>query len=154
MPEEKDKTEYLKEGSTFNTNASGVKDELFMKNDFFDPRDIIQVKYEMLRKVNKENFSVKDAVNLFGMSRQYYYKLKYTFDHKGIGGLLPERRGPKGSFKVTDEITHFIEKTLKEDPTLNNKQIAQKIDAHFNVIIHPRTIERKRKGLKKSRGKR
>ncbi|MFX0139238.1 MAG: transposase [Candidatus Hodarchaeota archaeon] len=152
MAEDKEKTEYLKESGSFNPNTSKVKDELFLEKDFFDPRDIIQVKYEMLRKVSKEKCSVKDAVHLFGMSRQYYYKLKDVFEQKGITGLLPDKRGPKGSFKVTEDIIDFIEKTVKEEPSLNNQQIAQKIESRFHVVIHPRTIERKRKGSKK-RGK-
>lgn len=147
----KQKIEYLRERGTFNTNASDVKDELFIRYDFFDPRDIVQVKYEMLRKVNKENYSIKDAVHLFGMSRQYYYKLKDAFDREGIRGLLPLKRGPKGAFKITDEIVNFIEGRMEEEPSLTNQQIAEEIDARFKVAIHPRTIERKRKAQKKGR---
>jgi len=153
MPEQdKGKADYLKESGTFNPNASSVKDELFVDNAFFDPHDIVQVKYEMLRRVSKKECSVKDAVRLFGMSRQYYYKLKAAFDQGGMTGLMPSKRGPRGAFKVKDEIVGFIESILTEDPDLTNQQIAQKVEDQFKVTLHPRTIERKRKGQKKRKG--
>lgn len=153
MPnKEKEKAWYLKKSSTFNPRASEVKDELFLKNVFFDPRDLVQVKYEMLRKVEKEDAEVKEAVHLFGMSRQYYYKIKTSFDREGVVGLLPEKRGPKHPFKLTDEIVGFINEMVKEEPSATNQQIAGKIEARFNVTVNPRTIQRMRKGQKKRKG--
>ncbi len=146
---EKEKADYLKESGTFNPNASNVRDELFISNGFFDPHDIIQVKYEMLRKVNKEECSIKDAAHLFGISRQYYYKLKEAFDQGGLRGLLPSKRGPRGAFKIKGEIISFIESLLGEESGLTNQQIAQKVKDQFKVSPNPRTIERKRKEGKK-----
>jgi transposase len=149
---EKEKTWYLKKGSTFNSKASEVKDELFLKNDFFDPQDLVQVKYEMLRKVEKEDFKVKEAVHLFGMSRQYYYKIKPAFDRQGMTGLLPDKRGPKHPFKLTDDIVGFINEMLKEEPSVTNQQITERIEARVKVVVNPRTIQRMRKGQKKRKG--
>jgi len=151
--QEIEKIDDLKKSGNLNPNASDVKDELFIRNDFFDPRDMIQVKYEMLRKVRKEDCSVKEAIYLFGLSRPYYYKMKHAFDQKGITGLLPKKRGPKGGYKLRDEIVKFIETIVGEDPTMMNYQIAQKIKDRFQLMIHPRTIGRVRKGQKKSRRK-
>lgn len=150
---EKKKIWYLKESATFNPKALGVKDELFVKHGFFDPRDAVQVKYEMLRKVGKERVEVKEAVHLFGMSRQYYYKIKNAFDQKGMAGLLPEKRGPKHPFKLTDDVVRFIDKIVKGEPSVTNQQITEKINDRFKVVIHPRTIERIRKGQKKRKRK-
>ncbi|TAN43892.1 MAG: helix-turn-helix domain-containing protein, partial [Candidatus Methanoperedens sp.] len=142
MPnKEKEKRWYLKKGSTFNPKASEVKDELFLKNDFFDPRDLVQVKYEMFRKVEKENVEVKETVHLFGMSRQYYYKIKTAFDRQGMAGLLPDKRGPKRPFKLTDNVVGFINKVAKEDPSVTNQRIAEKIEARFKIAVNPRTIQ-------------
>ncbi len=149
----KEKEKYLKESATFNPKAFEVKDELFMKNDFFDSRDAVQVKYEMLRKVRKEKFEVKEAVHLFGMSRQYYYKIKNAFDQMGMAGLLPEKRGPKHPFKLTDDIVRFINETIKEEPSLTNQQITEKVKTRFKLTIHPRTIERMHKIQKKRKRK-
>jgi transposase len=148
----KEKIWFLKEGSTFNPKASEVKDELFLKNVFFDPRDLMQVKYEMLRKVEKEDVEVKEAVHLFGMSRQYYYKIKTAFDREGVAGLLPGKRGPRHPFKLTDAIVGFINKMVKEEPSTTNQRIAERIETEFNVTVNPRTIQRMRKGQKKRKG--
>lgn len=148
---DKEKVEYLKENGTFNQNHSAVKDKLFTQKEFFDCRDIIQVKYEMLRKGRKKNCPVKKTAKLFGMSRQNYYKVKNVFDQEGMAGLLPKRRGPKHAFKLTDDIAKFIETLVKEAPGVTDSQIAQKIKAQFKLIIHPRTIERFLKDQKKIR---
>jgi transposase len=147
----KPKIWHLKKNATLNPKATEVKDELFLGNDFFDPRDLVQVKYEMLRKVEKEDVDVKEAVDLFGMSRQYYYKIKTAFDRQGMIGLLPEKRGPKHPFKLTDEIVGFINKLVKEEPSVTDREIVDQIEARFNVVFNPRTIHRVRKVQKKTR---
>ncbi len=148
---EKEKIWYLKNGAAFNAKAPEVRDELFLKNAFFDPQDLVQVKYELLRKVAKEDFEVKEAVRLFGLSRQYYYKIKTSFDRKGMEGLAPEKRGPKHPFKLTDDIIGFVNKMAEEGRTATNQRIAEKVEARFKVAVHPRTIQRIR-GQKKTKG--
>jgi len=67
MPnKEKTKIWYLKKGSTFNSNASEVKDELFLKNVFFDPKDLVQVKYEMLARSKKKMLKSKKRFIFLG----------------------------------------------------------------------------------------
>ncbi len=147
--QDKKKIDYLKESGNFNQKASDVKDNLFVHNDFFDPHDIMQVKYEMLRKVSRENCSVTKAIHLFGMSRPYYYKLKNAFDDKGMMGLLPGKRGPKEGFKLKGHSVEFIDRRVKEEPTLTNRHIAEEIETRFHITVHPRTIARLCKGQKK-----
>ncbi len=53
-------------------NAESVTDELFQTEDFFDPHDLIQVKYEMLRRVRADDWSVTRAADAFGFSRISY----------------------------------------------------------------------------------
>lgn len=151
--QDRQKVECLEESGTLNPNASEVANELFIRNAFFDPRDLVQVKYEMLRRVSKENCSVKEAVCLFAMSRQNFYKVKNVFEQKGMTGLLPGKRGPKGGFKLKEDIIQFIKSMTQVDPTLTNPQIADKIEAEFNLVIHHRTIGRLRGGQKKRRRK-
>ena len=95
---------------------------------------------------------MKEAVLLFGMSRQYYYKIKTAFDRHGITGLLPEKRGPRHPFKLTDDIVEFVTELLKEKPSTTNQQMADEIEARFKVVFNPRTIQRMRKGQKKRKG--
>ena len=47
----KSKLKLLKENRTLNPNPEKVKNPLFREDEFFDPNDMIQVKYEMIRKV-------------------------------------------------------------------------------------------------------
>ena len=42
------KTRSLKQHGCLNPHAERVRDELFLSNAFFDPRDLVQVRYEML----------------------------------------------------------------------------------------------------------
>ena len=48
------KVKALLEEGTLNPNPGKVHDPKFQENEFFDPRDLVQVKYEMLRRVSIE----------------------------------------------------------------------------------------------------
>jgi len=48
------KAEALREHGVLNPKPEAVRDELFQKYDFFDTRDLLQVKYEMVRRVKKD----------------------------------------------------------------------------------------------------
>ncbi len=150
LKKEKKKEDYLRENKSLNVNASKVKDDLFMKNNFFDPLDLIQVKYEILRKVSKKKCSVDTAVNLFGMSRQNYYKIKNAFEKQGMAGLLEKKRGPRHPFKLKENIVDFVNKQKKENPSITSIQIVNEIKNKFNLSIHHRTIERFNKAQKKT----
>src|SRR5215471_12124830 len=81
----------------------------FYDSEFFDPRDLIQVRYEMLRRVRTQGRSVTEATKLFGVSRPTFYKLRKDFDRSGLVGLLPVKRGPHGPRKITPEVMRFLE---------------------------------------------
>ena len=68
------KLEALGQNGTLNARSGNVADELFSSSEFFDPRDLVQVKYEMLRKVRAEGASVTEAAGAFGMSRFSFYQ--------------------------------------------------------------------------------
>src|SRR5208283_4501845 len=48
------KTDALAEDGTLNPAPEKVRDPKFQEDGFFDPRDIVQVKYEMLRRASVE----------------------------------------------------------------------------------------------------
>src|SRR5579863_4636758 len=52
------KVKALLEEGTLNSSPGKVRDPKFQENEFFDPRDLVQVKYEMLRRVSVEKASV------------------------------------------------------------------------------------------------
>jgi hypothetical protein len=90
-------------------NPRTVHDELFAKNEFFDPRDLSQVKYEMLREVHEEGQSVSQSAKTFGFSLPSFYKIQADFDQEGVAGLLPRKRGRRGRHKLTTEVLEFAE---------------------------------------------
>src|SRR5215510_1647677 len=63
------KLKTLQEQASLNPRPQAVTDPLFHQSDFFDPRDLVQVKYEMLRRVRVEGRSVRQACLDFGFSR-------------------------------------------------------------------------------------
>ena len=110
--------------------------------EFFDSRDLVQVKYEMLRAVEKENQSVKQAAEAFGFSRPAFYQVQSLFKQEGIIGLVKKRPGPKSAHKLTDEILFFIEEKVEEGKPLRARKLAPLIKEKFGEDVHPRTIER------------
>ena len=60
------KTDTLRNRGTLNPHPEQVRDGFFLENDFFDARDLLQVKYEMLRKAQVEGECVTRAAAAFG----------------------------------------------------------------------------------------
>lgn len=89
------KREALSRSGTLNLQPSRVQAPVFQAGDFFDARDRVQVKYEMLRCVEIDGVSVHASAALFGFSRVGWYQIKAKYDRCGLAGLLPQRRGPK-----------------------------------------------------------
>lgn len=136
------KLETLREQGTLNPRPEDVSDSLFQGNEFFDPRDLVQVKYEMLRRHQSEGASAASIAQAFGFSRVTFYQVLRRFKKNGIAGLLPKLRGPKGAHKLSQELIVFIEKALAEDSSLRPGMLAERIMAQFNISVHPRSIER------------
>ena len=76
---------------TLNPTPEKVSDPKFRENEFFDPRDLVQVKYELLRRVSVDNTSVTDATKEYGISRPTYYQTKAHFNQAGLAGLVPQK---------------------------------------------------------------
>ena len=119
-----------------------VADELFDESDFFDARDLVQVKYEMLRRVRVEGRSVTRAATDFGFSRPAFYQAKDAFERGGIPGLVPKKRGPKAAHKLTGEVVDYLEQVLKEEPSLKALALTACIAKRFSIHAHPRSVER------------
>lgn len=139
----KNKVEALSKYHALNPHPEKVKDETFLKGTpFFDSRDLVQVKYEMLRQVEEENRSVTDAAASFGFSRPSFYHAREAFEQRGLPGLLPEHPGPKRSHKLSDEVMDFVERTIAEDGHLSSDSLAVMIGEKFGIPVHPRSVER------------
>jgi transposase len=138
----------LIEEGTLNPAPEKVRDPKFRDFEFFDPRDIVQVKYEMLRRVFVDNASVTGATDEYGVSRPTYYQTKASFNETGIAGLVPKKRGPRGPHKLQGEVLAFVEEQLIEGEPIRARKLAKLIRQKFNLNLHPRTIERAVAGKK------
>jgi transposase len=147
------KTESLKKYGAFNPQPEKVVEKMFTDPalEFFDPRDLVQVKYEMLRAVEQEGRSVKHAAEAFGFSRPAFYQAQFQFNREGVNGLIKKRPGPKSAHKLTDDILSFIEEKLKEGKPLRARALGPLIKEKFGKDIHPRSIERAVKRRKKKK---
>ena len=140
--EERKKEDALRANGTFNPRAERVSDALFVRGDFFDARDLVQVKYEMLRRVREDGLSVAQAAAAFGFSRVAYYEIQGAWQCQGMGGLLPRPRGPKHAHKLTDEVMDFVHAAQAKDAALRASGLAEQVRERFGIEVHPRSIER------------
>ncbi len=145
------KKDELRASGALHSNPDAVRDEAFLQGDFFDPRDLVQVKYEMLRRHRKGQKSVTDIARVFGTSRQAFYAAKAIFESRGIPGLIPKRRGPHGGHKCTDEVLDFAEQWKDMHKGEPRKYLAEAIEKRFGTSINPRSIDRALVRRKKKR---
>src|SRR6266498_2929196 len=90
----------------------------------FDPDDLVQVKYEMLRRASSEGVAPGQAAASFGFSRQSFYTAKQALTEGGLAGLLPGKPGPKGGHKLTSEVLDHLEELLRADPDRRPAELA------------------------------
>ena len=143
------KSETLRQHSALNPRADGVKDDLFAEYEFFDTRDTVQVKYEMLRRVQKDGWPVSQSAKTFGFSRNAFYQAKMAFQQAGIFGLFRHRPGPRRAHKFSDEVMDFIKSALEENESLSTVDLRRLIKEQFGISVHRRSIERTLKGRQK-----
>ncbi len=136
------KARALSEQGCLNLRPQDVDDPLFDQDRFFDARDLVQVKYEMLRRVRDGGLSVTAAAATFGFSRPTFYQAQEAFDQKGLPGLVPRKRGPRGGHKLTDEVVAFLLDQLQHQADLPSQELSCRIEEHFGLTVHPRSIER------------
>jgi transposase len=136
------KGNYLRQSATLNPHPEQVSDRLFQTHAFFDPCDLVQVKYEMLRQVIRDGQPVKAVAAAFGFSRVRWYQLRQNFTTEGLVGLLPQNKGPRQASKVSAEIFTFIQQTLQAEPELRITEMPVRVVQQFGVSVHLRSIER------------
>jgi transposase len=136
------KAKALLEEGTLNRAPGKVRDPKFRENEFFDPRDLVQVKYEMLRRVSVENAPVTGAAGEYGVSRPTFYQTKASFDRAGLTGLVPQKRGPRGPYRLQGEVLAFVKQQLVPGEPVRARELSKLIRQKFGLSLHPRTIER------------
>jgi transposase len=109
----------------------------------------------MVRRVQKDGWTVLKASEIFGFSRPSFYKAQNNFSTKGLLGLIPRQKGPREAHKLSDDVMEFVEQAVHKDNTLKAPKIASLLEERFNLKVHPRSIERaiarrKKKGKQKA----
>jgi transposase len=136
------KVEALRSDRALNPRPEAVTDEEFGSSEFFDARDLVQVKYEMVRRVRVGGESVSGSAAAFGFSRPSFYQAAAAVDAHGLAGLVPARPGPRGAHKLTEEVLAFARAAREDDPALRSADLADRIAQRFGVSVHPRSVER------------
>lgn len=136
------KIDILKENGTYNPGGESVRADDFLHGIFFDPNDLVQVKYEMLRSVEKKECSISEASEKYGLSRQTYYINKSAIENGGLTALMPKKTGPKDGFKLKDEGRRFIDNYISEHPGASPHEINAAMTADTGITVHDRTIAR------------
>jgi transposase len=132
-----------------NPHPERVRAEGFAPDTFFDPQDLVQVKYEMLRSIKINGLNKSEAAAQFGLSRPTLYQAKAAFEHKGLPGLLPRQRGPKGPHKLDAKVMAFIEQQVDDSGPIQAPRLATLIETELGLQVHPRSIERALRRKKK-----
>ena len=140
--ENRRKAAALRQSGSFNPRSEEVSSDLFQAYDFFDPNDLVQVKYEMLRRVSVESGSITEAAAEFGLSRPSFYEAQAAFQQDGLAGLLPEKRGPRRAHKLGAEVMEFLQAAKTEDPALSGAALADRLWKERRLRVHRRSIER------------
>jgi transposase len=136
------KEEALRAARALNPRPEAVTDPAFAESEFLDSRDLVQVRYEMVRRVRADGQTISAAAASFGFSRPSWYAAAAALDEGGLPGLLRARPGPRRAHKLTGEIVAFLAAALAEDPGLRAAELAGRVEESFGVVVHPRSVER------------
>lgn len=129
---------------TAHPHPRAVSDPLFRDSAFFDPNDLVQVKYEMLRSVQMGALPVVQAALAFGLSRPVFYVTRAQFNREGLQGLLPRKRGPKQAHKLNDESLAVLAKAIHEKQNMpSGAELALLLAQRCGIQAHPRSIIRR-----------
>ena len=136
------KEDALRRSGTLNPRPGDVTDARFASGGFFDSRDMVQVKYEMVRGAREDGATVTAAASGAGLSRQSFYQAAAALEEGGLAALVPRRPGPRGGHKLTAEVIAWIGERKAADPGLRAAQLAAMVGEQFGIRVHPRSVQR------------
>ena len=137
-----EKQDRLREAGTLNRTPEKISDPAFASGDFFDSRDLLQVRYEMVRVVRLGEATLAQAAARFGVSRPTCFRMVKAFDGGGLQELIPARRGPRGPHKISPEMLRFVEDYKALHGRVGARRLVPLIEAEFGVRVHPRGLEK------------
>jgi transposase len=136
------KVQALRAERSLNPQPGAVTDEQFARSEFLDERDLVQVKYEMVRRARVDGEPVSWTAEAFGFSRPSFYAAQRALDEGGLQALVPARPGPKRAHKMSDEVVAFAREQLATDPRLSSQALVELIFGRFGIRVHRRSVER------------
>jgi transposase len=136
------KRQALQASGTFNSRHARVRHPLFQNSEFFDPQDLLQLKYESLRAVKQDDYSMAKAAADFGLSRPTLYQAQAHFQANGLEGLMPAKPGPRQAHKLTPQVLEYLRELSRAQPELSASQLAAQVRQRFKIKVHLRTIEK------------
>ncbi len=136
------KIDSLRRQGCLHPRPDKVTDELLATSEFFDPRDLLQVKYEMLRRVRVDGHSISQSAARFGLSRPSFYQAQKAYAEGGLPALLPKKSGPRRAHKLSEEVMALLREALAGDPELSAKALVRLVEERFDISVHRRSIER------------
>lgn len=141
-PKRDPKADLLREQGCLHPHPEQVTDEAFVASEFFDRRDLVQVKYEMLRRVRVDGQSISQSAAGFGLSRPSYYQAQAAYEDGGLPALLPKKPGPRRAHKLSEEVVRALREALAEQPELSPRELVALAEERFGLSVHRRSIER------------
>ena len=134
------KAQRLKQSGTLNPSPEKVVDPLFANTEFFDARDLLQVRYEMVRRA--EEVPLRETAQRFGASVPTCVRAKRAFREGGLQALIPQRRGPRTAHKITPEILAFVDDYRGRHGPVGSRKLVPLIAERFGISVHPRGLEK------------
>jgi transposase len=142
VPPDRKKIEALRSSGALNRHPEKVRHPLFAKDDFFDPHDLVQLKYETVRAVEIDGRPIAQAALDFGLSRPTIYEAQEKLRQAGVEGLLAQKRGPKKARKLTPKVRRYLEELIGSEPDLKTAVLVKRVRRRFGIVLHPRTVEK------------
>jgi transposase len=136
------KRETLAKDGALNPRPEAIRDAVFTGNPFFDAKDLVQVRYEMVRQHRVDGVAISEASTNFGVSRPTFYKAFRALQKAGLPGLLPSQRGPKDGHKISAEVVAFVADLRAASSGLTTSQCLKEIETRFGIKVHRRSLER------------
>ena len=101
----------LRQHGCLNPHPERVADPLFACSDFFDARDLVQVKYEMVRRVRVDGQPVSHSAAAYGFSRPVVLSGQSVLDPRRPGGSGAEESPDRGeSHKLSADVMEFLQR--------------------------------------------
>jgi hypothetical protein len=131
----------LKEFRALNPRSEAVSDEDFAACAFLEPDDVVQVKYELVRRVRVDKIPVAQAAAAFGFCRQTFYAIAAALDAGGPAALVSS--SPARRTAQAHRGGHGLRRTTRAgDASLRSAQLAEAVLERFGIAVHPRSVEK------------